>query len=88
VSRGTARRILLLNLAGSLVLSMAIGLRADTPAWSPITWGILFLALTVFAGGPIALILEWRATRGWTQPNPHRAERVGPDELVGVPGHR
>jgi hypothetical protein len=84
VSRRTARRILVLNLLLALLLSLGIGFRADTPAWSPITWGVLFLALTVFAGGPIALFLEWRVTDGWRRPNPYTAERMQVDEPLGA----
>lgn len=76
MSARTARTILLLTLALSLVASLAVNLRPDTPDWSPINWGIFFLALTVFVGGPIALYLEWRTTHGWTRPNPHAIERV------------
>lgn len=75
MTRETARRILLLSMAISFVLSLVIGLRADTPSWSPVTWGVLFLATAVFAGGPIALFLEWRLTAGWRQPNPHAPDR-------------
>lgn len=85
---GTARTILLLNLALSLALSILVGLRADTPNWSPVNWGVFFLALTVFLGGPIALFLEWRVTRGWSQPNPYTVERMQIDEPVSPHGRR
>lgn len=62
-------------LIGSLIASILVGLRADTPGWSPVTWGIFFLVAAVFAAGPIALFLEWRVTRGWTRPNPYAEER-------------
>ena len=88
MSRQAARRILLLNLVLALLLSLAIGIRADTPHWSPITWGIMFLALTVFAGGPIALFLEWRVTHGWKRPNPYAAERIQVEEPMGAHGKR
>ena len=81
----TARFILLLNLALSFVASLLVGMRADTPDWSPVNWGVFFLALTVFLGGPIALVLEWRVTHGWTQPNPHAVKRVTIDELLPDP---
>lgn len=83
----TARRILLFNLVLSLVVSLAIGARADTPSWSPVNWGIFFLALTVFVGGPIALVLEWRVTRGWTRPNPYVERRLAIDEPVAHSPH-
>ncbi len=75
MSGRVARLIVLVEIVASLVVSVAIGIRADTPAWSPVTWGIFFLAFAVFLGGPIALVLEWRATHRWTQPNPYAADR-------------
>ncbi len=78
----TARRILLANLVLSLVASLAIGASAETPAWSPVNWGIFFLAFTVVFGGAISLYLEWRATDGWRRPNPYAAQRDQVEEPV------
>ena len=76
----TARQILLLNMVLSLIVSFVIGIRSDTPDWSPVNWALFFLAFCVFVGGPIALYLEWRATAGWTRPNPYAEERLQVDE--------
>ncbi len=86
MSGRVARLILLAEFVASFVISVAIGVRADTPGWSPVTWGIFFLAFAVFVGGPIALFLEWRATHRWTRPNPYAAAR---DQILEpiVPPH-
>ncbi len=78
----TATRIQAAGLLVSLLVSIAIGARADTPGWSPVSWGVFFLVFMVFVGGPIALWLEWRVTRGWTRPNPHVAPRLQIEERL------